>query len=220
MATGTEASASLQIQTLKMFTALTLAREGWGGVLVLGGGLRGPGRALALATLGVGAAGLFLESDPAVLRAAQREGCCTFSVTTLDEALRALKNEVRQERAITVGLGGAMDGWLGEIAERGVLADVVGSESSEGVPGRWLLHGLGLVRCGAASLDLEALLPQGWSVTEEVAASMAERRQQDASIAPDGPMADVMRAWMRVAPSLFPRDRGRAQWAAETPDLS
>jgi urocanate hydratase len=181
---GFVTTGSLQAETLRRFTALRLMRERWGGVFVLGVGLTGNRRATALATLGVGAAGLFLEGDSAVLRAAMRDGCCSFVVTSLDEALRALKNELRQGRAITVGLGGEPARWLEEMVERGVVPDFV------------LDSGLG------------AGLPDGWRVEEDAAASLAERRARDVALAAsaDG----VMRDWLRVAGSLFPRETARA----------
>ena len=112
--------AATQRDTLHLFTALRLVRHTWAGSLLVGVGLDDAGRALALAALAAGAASIFLEKDAALLRAAQREGCCTFTVTSLDEALRIVKNEVRQRRAITVGLRGSPATWLHEMVERGV----------------------------------------------------------------------------------------------------
>jgi hypothetical protein len=215
----------LRVQTLQMFTALRLMRAGWGGTLVLGVGLREDGRAFALASLAVGAAGLFLEDDPAALRAAQREGCCTFAVTTLDEALRVLKNEVRQRRAITVGLGGDPAVWIAEMVERGVLPGVVAVERSVSIAtfeawGARAVHGLGLARLSDASIDLEGALESAtagrWIVAEETMSTMAARHASDVALeaqyAEDDPIAAAMQAWLRAAPSLFPRDTTRSLW--------
>jgi hypothetical protein len=211
-----------------MFTALRVMRAEWAGALVLGVGLKGSGGALALASLAVGATALFLESDADVLRGAQRAGCCTFVVTTLDEALRALKNEVRQGRAITVGLGGDSDKWLAEMMERGVLPEVVAAESFVPIAtfaswGAQPVHGLGLVALQDSSLDLDAVLEKVtgslWCVEEQVAVSQAVRRYLDDALAKDyaaqEPIGAIMRSWFKIAPSLFPRDTVRSYWSAE-----
>ena len=112
--------AATQRDTLGMFTALCLARSSWAGALLVGVGLNDAGRTLALAGLAAGAACILLEENAEQLRAAQREGCCTFSVTSLDEALRIVKNEVRQRRAIAVALSGDPATWLQDMADRGV----------------------------------------------------------------------------------------------------
>jgi hypothetical protein len=221
---------SLRMKTLQCFTALRSMREQWGMQCVLGIGLQGSGRPLALASLAAGAAGLFLEGDVAALRAAQREGCCTFIVSSLDEALRALKNEVRQAHAITVGLSGDPLQWLQEMLMRGVLPAVVAAESTLPVEqlvkwGAQPVHGLGLARQAATSLDLEAIMNgttgERWTLQDdEAAASMSDRRVRDAAMmaeyGSDDPIETTMRAWLRVAPSLFPRERSRSRWIAVT----
>jgi hypothetical protein len=217
----------LRVQTLQVFTALRQIRAGWAGALVLGVGLRDGGRALALASLGVGAAGLFLEDDPTALRAAQREGCCTFVVTTLDEALRALKNEVRQGRAITVGLSGDPAQWLTEMEARGVLPAVLAAESPVSIAifegwGARPMHGPGLAQLNDVSIDLDEVLERAtkdrWALRDDIATSMMERRVRDADLRHDygegDAVAEAMREWLRVAPSLFPRDLVRSRWVA------
>jgi urocanate hydratase len=209
-----------------MFTAFCLARQGWHGTFVLGVGLGDRGQALALALLAVGACGLFLEGDAGRMRAAERAGCCTFTVNSLSEALLPLKNELRQGRAITVGLSGDPTIWLQEMAERGVLPDVVASESdSDGVLplvgwGARAIHGLGLSRVASESLDLGALLEvataRTWRLENDIAETMVERRERDAAllggIGSEAPLRDAMRQWLQVSPSLFPREKIRAHW--------
>ncbi|WP_041592495.1 hypothetical protein [Terriglobus roseus] len=206
-----------------MFTALRLHRTVWAGSLVLGLGLNDAGRAFALASLAAGAAALLLEDDPARLREASREGCATFTVTTLDEALRALKNEVRQGRAITVALGGSVEQWLSEMAERGVLPRslAVARELSDaeaaaiGILKDWgaeRLHGLGLIGPGEVELTVGA----HWAITTDTATNQAERRSLDAALLAaaegDAAMSEVTRQWLRAAPTLFPRSLDRSHW--------
>ncbi len=54
-----------------------------------------------------------------------RTGELDFVVNTLDEALRTLKNEIRQRRPLSVGLIADTDLALAEIAERGLLPDLL-----------------------------------------------------------------------------------------------
>jgi urocanate hydratase len=221
-----------QTDTLKLFTALRLLQPSWAGSLVLGIGLNDAGRALALASLAAGAAALFLESDSSVLREAGREGCCTFTVTTLEEALRALKNEVRQGRAITVGLGGDGGRWLAEMVERGVLPQYVAvstapvGEAASALSqlsawGAKPLSGMGLAQL-PDGIDLDGLLvpvsSEGWTIKTHVATTLAERRAADsamlAGIAGESTIDVLSKDWLRSTPSLFPRALDRAVWAA------
>ena len=209
-----------------MFTAFCLARQSWHGTFVLGVGLGDSGQALALASLAVGACGLFLEGDAGRMRVAERAGCCTFTVNSLSEALLPLKNELRQGRAITVGLSGDPTIWLQEIVERGVLPDVVATESGGDdlrplvTWGARPVHGLGLARAALESLDLGALLEdttaRKWRLGNDIAETMVERRERDAALLGEDTagtsVRDAMRQWLQVAPSLFPREKIRAHW--------
>ncbi len=227
--------AASQVQTLRIFTALRLLRPSWAGCLLLGIGLPDGGRSLALAALAAGAASLFLEDDAATLREAGREGCTTFTVTTLEEALRALKNEVRQGRALTVALSGNSAKHLAEMVERGVLPQDMASARLPGVadlPSMAVLAGWGAQRLAGFGLfaeagvaeagvaDLEARLSvsveHDWQVIAENSATLAQRKEADqearAAYAGDDLVNASMRLWLRTAPSLFPRERSRAVW--------
>ena len=221
--------AATQIDTLRCMTALRLHRPMWARALLLGVGLNDVGRMLALASLAAGAAALLLESDPVLLREAAREGCATFAVTTLDEALRALKNEVRQGRAITVALGGDTELCLREMVERGVLPQAVAAAralSLAETSSIATLQGWGAERLcvpGAresGSVDLGAVLHETvhgrWQIEEDIATDLAQRRAKDAALlgqeTGDDPMSEIMQHWMRAAPTLFPRALNRACW--------
>lgn len=224
----------LQAKALRLFIALWLARPAWSGALLLGVGLSEAGRALAFASLAAGAAGLFLESDSAALRAAQREGCCTFTVSTLEEAVRALKNEVRQGRAITIALRGDVSANLAEMARRGIQPDVIAYArppqenelSSFGV----LIERGGLAVQHPELAAFEAAMPldevvswamgSAWRFRTGIAANLAERRtldreyiQQAESAGNAEPVALAARRWLRVAPTLFNRSLERAYLA-------
>ena len=226
--------AATQRDTLRIFTALRLARPTWAGSLLVGVGLKDVGRAFALASLAAGAASIFLEEDAAILRSAQREGCCTFSVTSLDEALRIVKNEVRQRRAISVGLRGDPAVWLQDMVERGVQPQMLaasrlltgGETAASGVlceRRMQTLNGFGLHPVHSGAIDLEAALTQAtvgrWSLGEQGASSIGERRAQDAALLGATPGDDALgliaRRWLHAAPALFPRDLQRCYWVRD-----
>ena len=223
--------AAAQRDTLRLFTGLRLVRQTWGGSLLVGVGLNDAGRALALAALAAGAASIFLEEDPTGLRVAQREGCCTFTVTSLDEALRIVKNEVRQRHAITVGLRGDPAAWLQEMVERGVQPQafaasrplVVNEMAAVNVlceRGMQTCCGLDLRRLQSGGVDLEDALKQAthgaWALHEQEASSLIERRTQDAALlattAQDDAMGLIASQWLQAAPALFSRALERSYW--------
>ena len=110
-----------QLETLRLYGALIEEREDWGGGLVL---CCGEGCATSRVPAGVSIAGgatLVLDGDPDAVKAAMRRGELDFVVNALDEALRALKNEVRLRRPLSVGVTAELSGALGEMVERGVL---------------------------------------------------------------------------------------------------
>jgi urocanate hydratase len=58
------------------------------------------------------------------MKSAMRAGYLDFVVNTLDEALRTLKNEIRQKRPLSVGLIADVEATLTEMVERGVQPDL------------------------------------------------------------------------------------------------
>ncbi len=116
---------SHQLDTLRLYGALIDVRRDWSGGLVLccGKGCVSNGSTAAVSI--AGGATLAIESDAAAVKAAMRLGELDFVVNTLDEALRTLKNEVRQHRPLSVGLIADVDAVLSEMVERGVLPDLL-----------------------------------------------------------------------------------------------
>lgn len=213
-----------QTQTLRLYTVLALHRTDWSGQLLLHIGLNEAGRVLALASLAAGAAALILEPDTKQLREASRAGCLTFSVTTLDEALRALKNEVRQGRAINIGLAGDPTQWLNEMVERGILPTAItasqlptqAEQTALQTLQQWganPLHANGLIAINALSHNIE-VQPQA-VIAEGIAETLQERRSNDEvlrkQLANELPQA-LQERWLATAPTLFPRALTRAYW--------
>lgn len=96
-----------------------------GGSLFWAGELDAIGNALVVAANIAGAATLTASADPAAQRQAVRDGVVDFLVTSLDEALRILKNEIRKRAAVAVCVGMAPSELLREMNERGVRPDAV-----------------------------------------------------------------------------------------------
>lgn len=181
---------SLQHDTLCRYVALQGFEQDWPGTLLLCAGLD---RALALAALASGAATLILESDESALRQARQD--VTFTVTTLDEAVRALKNEIRQRRAITVALLGPSERWLHEVAERGILPDAIWAAETFVSLTNYMWPNVRRVP-SAATL----------AVGEDAAESLKDRRTRDAELCARLPQ---QRRWLEAAATLFPRDLTR-----------
>ncbi|HJT52384.1 MAG TPA: urocanate hydratase [Candidatus Angelobacter sp.] len=100
------------------------------GKLVVSGGMGGMGGAQPLAATMAGASFLGIDVDPERIKKRLKTGYCDFMVNTLDEALRILKNAVRKKEAVSVGLIGNCADVIPELAERGVLPDILTDQTS------------------------------------------------------------------------------------------
>jgi urocanate hydratase len=110
------------------------ARQHFGGdlsgKLVVTGGMGGMGGAQPLAATMNGAAFLGIDVDPERIKKRVKTGYCDVMVTSLDEALRILKNAVRKKEATSVGLVGNCADLIPELAKRGVVPDVLTDQTS------------------------------------------------------------------------------------------
>ncbi len=115
-------------------TFATAARKHFGsdlsGKLVVTGGMGGMGGAQPLAATMNGAAFLGIDVDPERIKKRVKTGYCDVMVTSLDEALRILKNAVRKGEATSVGLVGNCADLIPELARRGVVPDVLTDQTS------------------------------------------------------------------------------------------
>jgi urocanate hydratase len=100
------------------------------GKLVVSGGMGGMGGAQPLAATMAGACFLGIDVDADRIKKRLKTGYCDFMVNNLDEALRILKNAVRKKEAISVGLVGNCAEVIPELAERGVLPDILTDQTS------------------------------------------------------------------------------------------
>ncbi len=100
------------------------------GKLIVSGGMGGMGGAQPLAATMTGAAFLGIDVDPERIKKRLKTGYCDFMVNTLDEALRILKNAVRKKENVSVGLIGNCADVIPELADRGVLPDILTDQTS------------------------------------------------------------------------------------------
>jgi hypothetical protein len=114
------------VYRLYVSLARTLDPEtGLGGKLLYAGELDLDGFRLVRASNVAGAASLSATEDPDLQKRAVREGVVDFLVTSLDEALRILKNEIRRRRGVAVGVALRPEAVEQEMLERGVLPDLL-----------------------------------------------------------------------------------------------
>jgi urocanate hydratase len=115
------------------------------GKLVVTGGIGGMGGAQPLAATMCGAAFLGIDVDPERIKRRVKTGYCDVMVTSLDEALRILKNAVRKGEATAVGLVGNCADLIPELAKRGVVPDVLTDQTSAHDPiGGYVPNGMTL----------------------------------------------------------------------------
>lgn len=188
----------LQKTAWELYTVLRSQRADWGGTIILHHGMDEDGMALAVASNLCGAVFLGLEPDSQKARAVMKAGFCDFLVNTLDEALRAMKNEVRKHRPLTVILEGDAVAHLAEMKERGVFPQLLVTRGEE--PGL----------AAEQVEELEAMLAKVEGAHSLLsmritAANGAGLRSVDRAIAEIIAEGDPRRAWAVGAPRFFVR---------------
>ena len=96
-----------------------------GGKLLYVGELDEAGRILAIAGNISGAATLAASAQAATLRQAMHAGVVDFLVSSPDEALRILKNEIRKREPVSVAVSIAPQAIAQQMLDRGVLPDLL-----------------------------------------------------------------------------------------------
>ena len=129
------------------------------GKLIVSGGMGGMGGAQPLAATMTGAAFLGIDVDPERIKKRLKTGYCDFMVTTLDEALRILKNAVRKKENVSVGLVGNCADIIPELADRGGVPDTLTDQTSAHDPlNGYVPNGMTL----EAALELRARDPKAY----------------------------------------------------------
>jgi len=129
------------------------------GKLIVSGGMGGMGGAQPLAATMTGATFLGIDVDPQRIKKRLKTGYCDFMVSTLDEALRILKNAVRKKENVSVGLVGNCADIIPQLAERGVVPDILTDQTSAHDPlNGYVPNGMTL----AEAIELRGRDPQAY----------------------------------------------------------
>jgi urocanate hydratase len=171
-----------------------------GGKLLYAGELNAAGRALLVAANIAGAASLAATADQAAQKQAVRDGVADFLVTSLSEALRILKNQIRKRETVAVCIASAPEAVEREMLERGVLPDLLrpADELSEHSP---------FVSQGARHIPRPTLPNDQTLLTWRVSAAPALWLPKLDAIALDClPREDwTARRWLRLSPRYLGR---------------
>jgi urocanate hydratase len=210
MATTSHLPASFQFpfEVERLYAGLILAvnpqsisdsEPGLGGKLLYAGELDQQGRALVVAGNIAGAASLAATADLVAPKQAIRDGVADFLVTSLDEALRILKNEIRKREAVAVCVALAPHAVERQMLERGVLPDLLAPGAGpECAP--FLSQGARLVEPVDAG-ESQTLLT--WAVASSPAQWMP--RLDAIALGNLGPADWPARRWLRLAPRYLGR---------------
>jgi hypothetical protein len=144
-----------------------------------------------------GAAALAASADAALLRRVMREGVIDFVVTSLDEALRILKNEIRKRQTVAVGVSVAPEAIVSQMVERGVLPDLLAPDLPDGTK----------VFLAQGALRVEEMpLPEGKKLLAvEIPVVWAQQPAGFDALLMDhlAPDDHVNRRWVRLAPRFL-----------------
>ncbi|HEY8997625.1 MAG TPA: hypothetical protein VIM60_06985, partial [Edaphobacter sp.] len=227
--TPPDTPAMLQPFALRAFTALYQLQPSWAGCLVLSLGLDERGAALAVATHIAGGVSLAVDDDPARLREVVRNGMADFVVNTLDEALRAIKNELRKGAPLSVALKSDPDAALKEMLERGLAPHVFSrfgglgndelleraSEEFASLDARLIDFESSYLPVTQSYLALKAdeiisplLEGEGWSLVTCQVGSPADLRDLDRRATDLLPQEDhLRRRWLESVPRMLQRQK-------------
>ena len=141
------------------------AEPSLGGKLLYAGEIHADSQALVVAGNVAGCATLAATGDSATQQQAIRDGAVDFLVTSLDEALRILKNEIRKRNAVAVCVAAQAEVIEREMRERGVQPDVVSAGKGDDGQRR-------MADFGAGSVEIQTTEPEpglalvNWQVSE------------------------------------------------------
>jgi hypothetical protein len=171
-----------------------------GGKFIFAGELSAESTHLLRAANIAGGASLTVSSAPDELRKAMRNGVVDFLVTSLDEALRILKNELRKRLPVAVGVEGNPAKIGNEMMIRGVQPDLLIPIAGAIVPlcarAAFLERGAQLVEPGGPAQDGKEL--RIWPVPAAWKMRMAELEARLAELLPAD--AYTERRWLRLSP--------------------
>lgn len=176
------------------------SEAGLGGTLLYAGELDALGRAMTVAGNVAGCATMAVSADAATQKQAIHEGVVDFVVTSLDEALRILKNEVRKRNSVAVCVASKREEIEQEIRERGVLPDMVFADVPDH-PRNAEGFGASIREIRVGELDEGSALI-GWEVAVSPARWMPKLDVIALGCLSTEPW---LRRWLRISPRYFGR---------------
>jgi hypothetical protein len=199
------------------------AEYGLGGKLFYAGSIDDNGRNLLYAANIAGAASLAAAPDPTLQRHAIRDGVIDFLVTSLEEALRILKNEIRKQQPVSVAVAIEPQLLIEQMLDLGVLPDLLPALSNEGSNApteKFVVQGAKLLVDRTPATD-EHVAFVAWSVDRNPARWLPRLDACALAILPE---ADLLRRrWLRLAPrylgQLARRQHGVALLLEESKQL-
>lgn len=194
----------LQLRSLRLYGELLCRRESWAHQLVFACFAGAASSGLAAAASLAGAASLIVDANAAEMKSHYRDGAYDFVVNTLDEALRAIKNEVRQGHPIAIGLIGEPAAVLYEATKRGLAAAFVLRHESQD------LRALRAVMETNAAVVIDGAEP-----STELTNWLAQLGWSPRVMESPAQMFDdaIRQKWMRDLPALQRSLRGGTRWA-------
>lgn len=205
-------SRDLQHEALRIYKTLIDLRSDWSGRLVLCCGPECAQSGVPTAVSIAGGTTLAIDSDAAAMKSAMRAGYLDFVVNTLDEALRTLKNEIRQKRPLSVGLIVDVNAALNEMVERGLQPDLQIVPSGSSAFDYAQLHTLrerGMLCPSVLGIEqgnrhYDCFFP---------APDVASLREIDLSLLSVFPIGDVVRRrWLERVPKYLREARSGGRW--------
>jgi len=185
-------------------SAIANGEPSLGGKLLYTGELSAYGRALLVAGNIAGAASLAATADVTAQKQAIRDGVADFLVTSLDEALRILKNEIRKRETVAVCIAASPDAVEREMLERGVVPDLLPSLGSPVSPTTIFGQGARRIELSddESGRDLVA-----WSVAAAPSHWLPrlDALALDCFCRDSTPEALAARRWLRLAPRYLGR---------------
>jgi len=100
------------------------------GKLIVSGGMGGMGGAQPLAATMAGANFLGIDVNPERIQKRLKTGYCDFMAESLDEALRIIEDAKTRKQAVSVGLVGNCAELIPELAQRGIIPDILTDQTS------------------------------------------------------------------------------------------
>lgn len=197
---------SLQLRAHVFFLALANQAERYqfqqagaepslGGKLLYAGEINSDSQALVVAGNVAGCATLAATADSSIQKQVIRDGAVDFLVTSLDEALRILKNEIRKRNAVAVCVAARREVIEREMRERGVQPDIV-LAGAAGEQGRATDFGAGSVAVQTTEPE-PGLVLVNWEVSE---APVRWMPKLDAIVLDCLPADSWEHRWVRLSP--------------------